>query len=156
ERDTLILEPSTVVRARERARRSGRLHNDAREVFESALLDELAGQVAASIGTDPYAYDPLGEDDAPGDEMLLGAADIADSKQHLAAEPQVRAAFDELWPVLTPQRLLVDLFASAERLEAAAAGLTVDERQRLLRPLDAAWTAADVPLLDEAVELLGT
>jgi DNA helicase IV len=156
ERETLILEPSTVVRARERARRSGRLHNDAREVFESALLDELAGQVAATIGTDPYAFDPLGEDDAPGDTMLLGAADIADIRQDLAAEPQVRAAFDELWPVLTPQRLLVDLFASPERLEAAAAGLTAEERRRLQRPLDAAWTAADVPLLDEAVELLGT
>jgi DNA helicase IV len=156
ERETLVLEPSTVVRARERARRSGRLHNDAREVFEAALLDALADQVAAAIGTDPYAFDPLGEDDAPGDEMLLGAADLADIRRDLAAEPQVRAAFDELWPILTPQRLLVDLFASPERLETAAAQFSPDERHLLQRRLDAGWTAADVPLLDEAVELLGT
>jgi DNA helicase IV len=156
ERETLTLQPSTVARARDRARRSGRLHNDAREVFESALLEELTEQIAAAIGTDPYAFDPLGGDDAPGDEMLLGAADFADIRRDLAAEPQVQAAFDELWPVLTPQRLLIDLFASPQRLDAAAAGLTAEERGLLQRPLDAGWTPADVPLLDEAVELLGT
>jgi DNA helicase IV len=155
DREALTLEPSTVERARARARRSGLLHNDAREVFEDEILDALAGQVAAAIGTDPYADDPLGGDDAPGEAMLLGAADLADIRRDLAAEPQVRAAFDELWPVLTPQRLLVDLFASPDRLAAAAPQLGADERALLVRPLDAAWTPADVPLLDEAVEQLG-
>ncbi len=156
EREVLHLEPSIVERARTRARRSGRLHNDAREVFEAELLDALADQVATAIGTDPYAFDPLGADDAPGDEMLLGAADMADIRRDLSAEPQVQAGIDDLWPVLTPQRLLTDLFASADRIAAAAPDLTEEERRLLLRPLDAGWTPADVPLLDEAVELLGT
>ncbi len=155
EQEVLTLEPSTVVRARDRARRSGRAHNEAREVFEAAILESLAHQVAASIGTDPYAFDPLGADDAPGEKMLLGPADLADIRRDLAAEAQVRAAIDELWPVLTPHRLLTDLFASTDRLATAAPQLTDGELALLLRPLDAAWTAADVPLLDEAVEQLG-
>jgi DNA helicase IV len=58
--------------------------------------------------------------------------------------------------VLTPERLLTDLFSSADRLAIAAKELTADERALLLRsPYRAEWTPADVPLLDEAAELLG-
>src|SRR5260370_28122601 len=62
---------------------------------------------------------------------------------------------DRLWPTLTPQRLLADLFASPGRLAAAAPGLTAAERACLLRDPAGDWTPADVPLLDEAAELLG-
>jgi DNA helicase IV len=66
----------------------------------------------------------------------------------------VRARLDDLWPALTPQRLLEELFASPERLAAAAPALTAAERAALLRE-PGGWSAADVPLLDEAAELLG-
>jgi hypothetical protein len=63
----------------------------------------------------------------------------------------VRRVLDELWPVLDPQQLLVDLYASPARLATAMPG---EEGRSLLRAPGSGWTAADVPLLDEAAELL--
>ncbi|MDT5038296.1 MAG: hypothetical protein QOE03_3481 [Micromonosporaceae bacterium] len=152
----LRLGRTTCERARDRARRSGKLHNLARPIVESEIIDALAEQVGDLVGLDPYADDPLGGDDAPGDPRLFGAADLADIRRDLADNPDVRAALDRLWPILTPQRLLTELFASPERLVAVAPGFTPDERAGLLRPPGGGWTAADVPLLDEAAELLGS
>jgi DNA helicase IV len=154
DKDILILTPAAVEHARTRARRSGKLHNDARAVFARHVTEALTAQVADAIGTDPYADDPLGGDDAPGDPMLLGAADLADIRDDLEADPGVQAALDWLWPILTPQQLLADLFADAEAIASAAPDLTDAERSALLRA-PGGWTPADVPLLDEAVELLG-
>jgi DNA helicase IV len=160
EQDVLVLDPAVVVEARERTRRSGRLHNLARPVFDTEIVHALSLQVAERIGTDPYADDPLGGDDAPGDPQIMEEADLAEIRRELRANPAVRAVLDELWPLLTPERLLTDLFSSAERLATAAADLTDAERALLLRapgPGGASvhWTPADVPLLDEAAELLG-
>ena len=47
--------------------------------------------------------------------------------------PEVQAAIERLWPVLTPQQLLADLFASKRRLATAAPGLSQAERDALLR-----------------------
>src|SRR5262249_10719354 len=76
-------------------------------------------------------------------------------RQELRETRQVRIALEEFWPALTPQRLVGDLFGSKERLEAAAPELGPDERDALLREPEGGWTAAGVPLLDEAAELLG-
>jgi DNA helicase IV len=67
----------------------------------------------------------------------------------------VQAALLDMWPVLTPRRVLRDLLSSADRLDSAGASLTAAERASLLRAHDARWTPADVPLLDELAELLG-
>jgi DNA helicase IV len=163
DKQVLVLERAVAEDARAAARRSGRPHNAARQVFDRFVLDALTTQVAEAIGTDPYADDPLGEDDAPGEAMLLGAADLADIRAELAAEPAIRAALDWLWPILTPQDLLADLFCDPAALGSAAPDLTDAERALLVRdptapgdpPGERSWTAADVPLLDEAVELLG-
>ena len=50
----------------------------------------------------------------PGD-LLLDEADLAEIRRELRGDPEVQAALDELWPVLTPQRLLADLFAVRRR-----------------------------------------
>ena len=141
--------------ARHRARRCGRPHNLARQVFVDGVLDALVEQVDERIGTDPYFDDPLGENDAPGDPNLLDPADLADIRKDLAAEPATQAMLDGLWPVLSPQQLLADLFASADALASAAPGLTAAERELLRRDAAGGWSPSDVPLLDEAAELLG-
>ena len=156
DRETLRLDPHDCAAARLRARRSGRPHNLARAIFVDHLVDVLAEQVAERIGEDPWADDPLGGDDAPGaGTLLVDEAEIAEIRRDLAADPAVLAALDELWPVLTPQRLLADLLGSDERLASAAPGLTGAERALLRRDPADAWTPADVPPLDEAAELLG-
>jgi DNA helicase IV len=151
----LRLDRFTCEAARLRARRSDRPHNLARPIFADAVLDALVEQVADRIGFDPYFDDPLGGDDAPGEENLLNTTDLADIRAELADAPPVRAVLDNLWPLLTPQRLLADLFASPDALASAAPQLDAAERRRLHRDRSPDWAPSDVPLLDEAVELLG-
>jgi DNA helicase IV len=144
DRDPVVLGRDTVVRARARARRSPLPHNLARPVFARAIVADLARQVAERIGADPL-----------GGDNLLDEADVLDIRDELADDPAVLDALDELWPLLTPEELLADLWASAERIASAAPSFTATERGALLRDPDADWTPADVPLLDELAELLG-
>lgn len=143
QREILTLDPETVRQARDRVRRTERPHNLARALFDIEIVHALAEQVAERIGADPL-----------GGENLLSEADRAEIRRELRDEPEIRSALDELWPVLTPQRLLADLYASPERIAAAAPMLTEAERAALHRE-PGGWTPADVPLLDEAAELLG-
>ncbi|MFF4893878.1 HelD family protein [Micromonospora chersina] len=143
QREILTLDPETVRQARDRVRRTERPHNLARALFDIEIVHALADQVAERIGADPL-----------GGENLLSEADRAEIRRELRDEPEIRSALDELWPVLTPQRLLADLYASPERIAAAAPMLTDAERAALHRE-PGGWTPADVPLLDEAAELLG-
>jgi DNA helicase IV len=139
ERETLRLDRKTCTEARARARRSRRPHNQARRIFVSELLDALTRQVARKLGED-----------------LLDPRDLDDIREELTADANVAKAMDSLWPVLTPEQLLDDLFAERERLAGAAGKrLTEAERESLVRPLESLWTPGDVPLLDELAELLG-
>ncbi|GAB2690870.1 HelD family protein [Kitasatospora kifunensis] len=130
--------------ARGAARDTGLTHNQARPFLVELIVDALARQYADLIGADPF-----------GGENLLDEESIATIREELRASSQVRQAIDRLWPALTPQRLLTDLFGSVERLVTAAPQLTAAERQALWRAPGGGWSTADVPLLDEAAELLG-
>jgi DNA helicase IV len=145
----VMLDPAVIEDAGDRARRTGKLHNLARPTFDTEIIHALSLLVADTIGIDPYADDPLGGGDAPGDPQLLDEADLAEIRRELRGEAQVLAALDWLWPILTPQQLVAGLFASSARLTAAGAS------PELKRSPKEGWTPADVPLLDEAAELLG-
>jgi DNA helicase IV len=183
DRDLVLrLEPETCARARELARASGAPHNQAREVFVREIVTALRKDVtvlarheADRLEEQQRAIDELIDDSVFGDdEQLAGSPLLTDDQLEdlrgelwSAAAPAVNAALERLWPRLVPQRLLADLFASPRRLAAAATGLSRAERSLLLRaPLpggapgpdgggEDSWTAADVPLLDEAAEQLG-
>ncbi|MGN9760710.1 HelD family protein [Streptomyces sp. SD31] len=138
DREVLMLDDDLVNVARERTRAAKLPHNVAREHFEGYILNTLTDMVAERIGTDPY-----------DGGNLLDPSDITQIRDELAENPEVWSAIDQLWPVLTPQRLVADFLADPEgyvRDEDAAA---------IRRPVTRAWTVADVPLLDEAAELLG-
>ncbi|MEU5695666.1 AAA family ATPase [Actinosynnema sp. NPDC020468] len=138
EQDVLKLDRRAISAARGRARRTRRPHNEARRTFQREIVSTLAGQVVARLG-----------------RHLVDAADIDDIRRELREDEAVREVVERLWPVLTPERLLEDLFSSPKRIAKAAPKLTAEERALLVRPRGAAWTPADVPLLDEAAELLG-
>jgi DNA helicase IV len=144
EGDVVHLDRRTCLRVRDRARRARLPHNQARAMAHRLLIEALTRKVADRIG-----FDVLGGGN------LLGEEDVAGIRQELRDTKEVRAALDDFWPALTPQRLLGDLFGSKERLEAAAPDLGPADRDALLCEPGGGWTAADVPLLDEAAELLG-
>ena len=126
-------ESSRIVKA---ARRRGRRHNATRRVVETEVWSALAAS---------------SRDDITPEQ-------VREAVRHL---DEVRAAFEWMWPVLTPAELLHDLFGSKGLIRLAAKGvLTEEECSLLYRPRSAdvrevRWTASDVALLDDAREVLG-
>ena len=136
---TVRIDAETAQWAREEARASGHAHNDARAVFTEILTWALTERAIARIGrgwlsrSDRDAWEQLRED-------LI---------EELTEHAGFIAALDELWPILTPETLLAELYTSTARLQAAGGD------DVLLRAQGDAWTVSDVPLLDELVDLLG-
>lgn len=126
----LVLDAEIAEKARQAARDTLLPHNLAKPHFAFQVLDALTAQLADRLGHDPY-----------GGPNLLGADDVALLGTAIAASEEVREAVDALWPVLTPEQLV--------------AGFLADTECRSIRRVDGEWTVADVPLLDEAAELLG-
>ncbi|WP_237105532.1 ATP-binding domain-containing protein [Nonomuraea sp. MG754425] len=136
-RVTLTIDRAMLEGARNKAARSRRPHNQARAVFVRSLLNGLARQQARKIG-----------------KGLIDDEELSDLREELRTEPVVKTALNRLWPYLTPQRLLLGLYGSPDRLGYASTALTPQERA-LLRRSGGEWTESDIPLLDEAAELLG-
>ncbi|MGZ4469030.1 MAG: HelD family protein [Nocardioidaceae bacterium] len=134
---TLELQPAVVASARGRARRTHKPHNLARNGFLLDLLDRLANDLAARMSTTVTT-----------DNRHELIADLRDS-------PDVRRELNLAWMPVTPEQLLRDLYADPEQLATAAPDLSRAERALLHRDRNEPWTVADVPLLDEAAELLG-
>ncbi|MFC7642791.1 HelD family protein [Streptosporangium lutulentum] len=139
---TLRLEGNVLEAARNRAARSKRAHNEARSIFVRHLLNALARQAARQLG-----------------KGMIDEDELADLREDLRTERPVKAALNRLWPYVTPQQLLIGLYTSRERLDYAAGAFTEAERELLLREPPRKgenwWAESDVPLLDEAAELLG-
>jgi DNA helicase IV len=130
-----------VIQAREAARATHRLYNAARGVFVAQILDILTPRLAQAEANDPAA--------------VPDAEERARIREDLRAARDVRVACNLCWMPLTPTRLIEDLYANGHVLAACAPELSERERQLLYRPSGSPWTQADVPLIDEAWELLG-
>ncbi len=140
----LRLDRALLGAARDRAWGSRRPHNKARPVFVKRVIDGLVTQVAQRLGR------------GPDGESLATRDDLESIREDLLEHEGLRDALRNVWPQLTAQRLLGDLYASPDRLAFAAESLSAADRAMLVRrdrPRD--WTPADVPLLDEAAEILG-
>jgi hypothetical protein len=157
-------------------RRSGP-HNGRRRTVETLLWQHLSEQVTAQAEslaalTRPATREDGGGSAGTGDGQTgtgqvsagrlgtsqLGAADLGDA---LHRRPEVIEALERMWPRLTAEALWHDLLGAKPLLDVVARGiLSPDEAVALYRPRSAseqevAWTAADIPLLDEASWLLG-
>ncbi|MGH3784688.1 MAG: HelD family protein [Pseudonocardiaceae bacterium] len=141
------LDSAMCLPARTRARRSHRPHNEAKRIFHQEVVTVLADQLANGLGPD-----------------VLSRDDVADIRTELRGSPELTAALDTLWPKLSPEQLLTDLYADPQRLASATHRvLEAHDRDLLARPApgpgvdpELVWTPADVALLDEAAELLGS
>ena len=160
-REELQISRALCERAHAAAHKAREPHNTAR----AALVERLSSELALRIARDREAK-------GQGARMVLDeVADLADA---LVDEPDFQTLVERLWPLLSPEQLLTTLFGSPELLATAMPDFTEAERAALRRddpnptpnpdpdpgqaPDRAAadhWTTADVPLLDEAAELLG-
>ncbi len=119
------------------ARRRYRTHNGARKFVVQSLFEALA-------------------------EHHPDGVSVESAREQLADTPEVREALGWMWPVLTPAQLLHDLYGSEALIRSAGSKLDAQERAALYRPWaeeknasTVVWTVDDVPVLDEAHELLG-
>ncbi|MER6951217.1 ATP-binding domain-containing protein [Nonomuraea sp. NPDC000554] len=145
------------VRLRDRARAVRLPHNMARKLYVTELLKELALAEARAVEEALHLKEVALDDPELADSLDLDRdldeVDLALASERLWSQPEVRQAVDDLWPELTPQRLISELLASPDTLwSVSPSGL---EWQDVVRPLEAEFTVDDVPLLDEAAELLG-
>jgi DNA helicase IV len=100
--------------------------------------------------------EPAGDDTDPESGF-----DFADFSRSMRRMPEVVEIFDRMWPRLSAEEMLHDLFGSAPLLALAGKGLlTSAEQASLLRERSTAlaeipWTVADLALIDESRVLLG-
>ncbi|WP_084076751.1 AAA family ATPase [Demequina sp. NBRC 110057] len=134
---TVVIRRGDIRDAQTRARRDGRPHNEARASFAKDMIGRLTTQLLEQLETRLDA-----------DDRIELERDVRDSKT-------IRIALNLCWLPVTPAQLLRDLFSKAHLLDHAARGFSRRDRDLLLRPAGAPFTEADVPLLDEAAELLG-
>jgi DNA helicase IV len=142
----LNLDRKIITKARGRARSSRRPHNLARPQFAASVVDALTDQLAQALGRD-----------LTGGQNLLSQSDLTEIRDEMRADPAIQRAIATLWPILTPQQVLAELWSDPDRLARAATGLSPADRKELQRPGHGGdeFSAADAPLLDELAELLG-
>ncbi|HEY2427866.1 MAG TPA: ATP-binding domain-containing protein [Acidimicrobiales bacterium] len=131
-------------------------HNARRGQVEAMLLRALYEQYAAAVARGRRTGLVTGLTGPDGVEL-----DAAQLSAQVRRDPVVVTALDRMWPLLAPEDLLNDLFGSPALLALATDRvLGPDERDALGRDRahaleELAWTAGDIPLLDEARALLG-
>ncbi|GAB19007.1 hypothetical protein GOEFS_073_00270 [Gordonia effusa NBRC 100432] len=143
----LFIDAELVKAARGKARGSRRAHNQAQSVFLRAALDGLAAAHARTIGASVL----------DGSQMLT-SSDLADIRDDLGRDDDIRAAILEFWPYLTPQRLLTDLLSTPSDIRRATPGWSEADRAALHDSTIVArdtFSDSDIPLIDELAELIG-
>lgn len=139
----LSLSPGATRDIVQRVKRRRGDHNRRRAYFERLVSRHLLDQWRRREGLEPD--EPLPED----------------LELQLRRQRAYVAAVERMWPVLTPEALLHDLFSVPALTRLAAHGVLKDQEwQALVRPrhkrlADVAWTEADIALLDEAAVHLG-
>ncbi|MDO5618693.1 HelD family protein [Kocuria sp.] len=134
----VVLPRKLVRRARDKARATGKPHNQARTTFVKIVLRELAEKL--------------------GQDLNKRSGNVMDRSylmEDLRQAPEVRKALNLCWLPLSPETLVRQLFAKRHYLDSAFRHYSQRQRDLLARDAEADLTVADVPLLDEAAELLG-
>ncbi|WP_168703551.1 HelD family protein [Gordonia paraffinivorans] len=144
------IDSALIKAARAKARASRRPHNQAQPAFLKAGFAELAARHASAIGSSLL-----------DGSQLLSPGDIADIRDDMSRDPEIRAALLKYWPTLTPQDMLREFLSDAKAIRKATTGWSDEDRAALYRePRTYSgegedFSPADVPLLDELAELVG-
>lgn len=163
----VILSRSDMSEAVRVTKRRGGSHNDRRRFIESFLAVRVAEKYLAR--RDMNAGE-IGSAEVRSDEEFVnlfeaGAGNEAETKRKLARQVKRSSDFQRvmqrIWPRLTPETFLADLYSHYPLIRLAGKGLLTDEEMRLLhRPALAknevrGWTRSDLVILSEARVLVG-
>ncbi|HVM09068.1 MAG TPA: ATP-binding domain-containing protein [Acidimicrobiales bacterium] len=165
---TLRLTAAASAEVVNQAKRRPGTHNARRSYVETLVVRRLHEQYenllgrAARVGLRvPRAGDgddPQTRNQRPDDDE---GVNLEEFTEDVLAVRELTDGLDRMWPILTPEELLHDLFGAPALVDLAARKhLSDHERALLVRPRSASfdeipWTIADVPLLDETLVHLG-
>jgi len=138
--ERLVVEPQLIRNAMQRAWETRKQHNVARVTFNKSALSALARLLAEQLRDHGNTVDD---------------SDLGYLREDLRTSYDVKVALNTAWLPLTPEKLLQDLYARPQWLASLTPDWSDAKRALLARPRSAAFTVSDVPLLDEAAELLG-
>lgn len=119
------------------AKRTRQQHNKARETFVHSMLIFMRNRYVEKLDYTPEQ------------------AELTDVMQQLRMNDVLRKTLNMAWLPMTGEWLIDQLFCKPEQLRRFAPWLDERDVQELIRPKGSPFTASDVPLLDEAMELLG-
>ncbi len=142
----VALTVADVTAAQAHARRGGRPHNVARDVFALGLVDLLAKRLLVDASDTPAS-------DVDPDELAMW-------REEVRASVDARRAINLAWMPMSGTQLLERLYARPDllaRLNASVSPrLTPEQLEVVARGKGSALTVSDIPLVDELEELLGT
>ncbi|MGU3411911.1 HelD family protein [Microbacterium sp. M1A1_1b] len=141
EGERLVVPPQLVADAMHRAQDRGKPHNVARITFNKSALDAMVKLLA----------DQLRERGTTVDD-----ADLKVLREDIRSSYDARVLLNTAWLPLPAEKLLEDLYARPNWLASLTPNWSPERRALLTRERGVGFTVEDVPLLDEAAELLGT
>lgn len=130
-------------------KRGHRLHNASRKQLQSLVIDRLYQRYKHAMARTGRTL------------VEEGVLEFEDFAAAVRRRDELRLALDRMWPLLTPEMLLRDLYSAPALIRAAAADVLTPEEQRLLERGRGAsveavvWSSSDIALLDEAAVFLG-
>lgn len=119
------------------ARRTRQPHNKARETFVASMMNQLVSRYVERLDYDP------------------DRSELSRVRSLLYMNDPLRRTLNLAWLPMTAQWLIDDLWAKPAKLRRYAPWLTDGQIAELTRPKGSPLTTSDIPLLDEAMELLG-
>ncbi|WP_137648357.1 HelD family protein [Bifidobacterium moukalabense] len=119
------------------AKRTRQPHNKARETFVHSMLIAIRNRYAEQLDYTPEQ------------------AELNDVMQQLRINDALRKTLNLAWLPMTGTWLVDQLFSKPGQLRRFAPWLEERDIETLIRPKGSPFTVSDVPLLDEAMELLG-
>lgn len=119
------------------AKRTRQPHNKARETFVRDMLSAMRNRYVERLDYEPEQ------------------AELNDVMQQLRMNDDLRKTLNLAWLPMTGEWLVDQLFAKPQQLRRFAPWLEERDIKTLTRPKGSPFTVSDVPLLDEAMELLG-
>ncbi|MFT9231733.1 MAG: 3'-5' exonuclease, partial [Bifidobacterium sp.] len=128
---------SDIQQAQEDALRTHQPHNKARKSFVRAMMHSLTNRYAEQL------------DYAPEQSELSHATSV------FRMNDDVRKTLNLAWLPMNAVWLISDMWAKPQHLRRFAPWLSEDQIRMLTRAKGSAFTASDIPLLDEAMDVLG-
>jgi DNA helicase IV len=138
--EKLTLDPDIIRSAMLVAQRTHKPHNVARQQFQKSVVGTITRQLAQQLRSHGSTIDD---------------ADLGWLREDVRTAYDVKVALNTAWLPLSPEKFLQDLYARPQWLASLTPRWTPAQRDLLRRDRDEPFTVSDVPLLDEAAELLG-